>query len=184
MDVSARAEKSRRRNGPPLMDMSMAPRPSILPSRPRSAWRRACSTRRRRSVNRKMTASSTIITRPPLNSAARNCQPRRMSSTRPSSKTRLVEANSKMTAFPSVDPLRNSVRATATAAYEQDEEAAPKTVAIATDFGVSRPTSARRLAWKRASRRPPTAGNRVRVARGPARTWRTTVGAPSRCVQG
>src|SRR3984957_13765802 len=86
-----------------------------------------------------MTASNTIITRPPLNSAARNCQPRRMRSTRPSSKTRLVDANSKMTAFPSVEPFRNRVRATATAAYEQDEDAAPKTVASATDFGVSRP---------------------------------------------
>src|ERR1700682_447741 len=88
-----------------------------------------------------MTASSTIITRPPLNSATRNCQPRRISNTRPSSKTRLVEANSKITALANVAPLRNSVRATATAAYEHEDDAAPSAVASATDFGVSRPSS-------------------------------------------
>src|ERR1019366_6557031 len=46
------------------------------------------------------------------------------------------------------------------------------------------PANATPFAWKRASPRPPTTGIRERAAREPARTWRTTVGAPSRCVQG
>ncbi len=61
-------------------------------------------------------ASSTTISRPPSSSAPRNCQPSRMSNTSPSSKTRLVDANSKMIALAIVAPLRNKDRAIATAA--------------------------------------------------------------------
>src|SRR2546425_8736564 len=49
-----------------------------------------------------------------------------MRRTRPSSKTRLVDANSKMIALTKLAPLRKRALATATAAYEQDELAAPR----------------------------------------------------------
>ena len=54
--------------------------------------------------------------RPPANSAARNCQPSRIRRIRPSSNTRLVDANSKIMAAEKLAPLRNSERAIATAA--------------------------------------------------------------------
>ncbi|TQK45151.1 hypothetical protein FBY35_6695 [Streptomyces sp. SLBN-118] len=52
--------------------------------------------------------------RPPKNSAAVNCQPISSARMTPSSTTRLVEAISK--AIAAVKPLRNSDRASATAA--------------------------------------------------------------------
>ncbi len=70
------------------------------PTIPRSAWRVASSTIRRLSVSLKAIQSSTAISSPPANSAARTCQPRRMRRTTPSSKTRLVEANPKMIVQP------------------------------------------------------------------------------------
>ena len=51
--------------------------------------------------------------------------------------TRLVEANWKAIAELKFAPLRTSERASATAAYEQDEEAAPRPVAVATLRGRS-----------------------------------------------
>src|ERR1700744_741844 len=70
-----------------------------------------------------------IITTPPRYSATVNCQPMRIHSTRPSSHTRLVEANWKASALTAEAPLTNKERAIATAAYEHDDEAAPSTVA-------------------------------------------------------
>ncbi len=74
---------------------------------------------------------STIITTPPRYSATVNCQPTRIHSTRPSSHTRLVEANWKASALAAEAPLTNSERAMATAAYEHDDDAAPRPVARA-----------------------------------------------------
>ncbi len=68
---------------------------------------------------------------PPTNSAAAKRQPISTISESPSSKTRLVEANSKAITARKSAPLRKSVRAIATAAYEHDDEAAPSPVAIA-----------------------------------------------------
>src|SRR6266852_1757073 len=81
-----------------------------------------------------------IISRPPANSAATNCQPSRTSKTMPSSKTRLVLANSKRMALARVAPLRNNPREIATAAYEQLELAAPKSVAKVTPRRSSLPS--------------------------------------------
>ena len=117
MAVNARGEKSRDRNGPSVMDMSISPCASwVEPKTPRSAWRLASSTIRLRSVTLNRIHRSTAMSRPPANSAATNCQPKRMRRTRPSSKTRLVEANSKMIALTKLAPLRKSALATATAA--------------------------------------------------------------------
>jgi len=66
---------------------------------------------------------------PPANSAPRNGQPSRISRISPSSKTRLVEANSNTMAAGKLAPLRKSDRAIATAAYEHDDDAAPRNVA-------------------------------------------------------
>ena len=98
------------------MDMSIAPWPSILPESPLSACFLASATMRARRVYLKAMASIAIISRPPANSAARNCQPSSTSRTRPSSKTRLVLANSNTIAFPKAAPFRTRPRATATAA--------------------------------------------------------------------
>ena len=54
-----------------------------------------------------------------------------------SSITRFVEAISKAIAAVKFAPLRKIERASATAAYEHDEEAAPSPQAIARDFGES-----------------------------------------------
>ncbi len=62
---------------------------------------------------------------PPMNSAAANCQPIRMTRMIPSSITRFVEAISKVIAAVKFAPLLNSDLASATAAYEHDELAAP-----------------------------------------------------------
>ena len=56
-----------------------------------------------------MTATST---RPPTHSPAMNCQPSSTYSTRPSSSTRLVEANRKASDGTSAAPFLNSVRVT------------------------------------------------------------------------
>ena len=62
------------------------------------------------------TAISTIITRPPRYSARVNCQPSSTQSTRPSSQTRLVEANWKASAEAAEAPFWNSDLAIAIAA--------------------------------------------------------------------
>jgi len=60
----------------------------------------------------------------------------------PNSTTRLVEAISKVIAEMKLAPLTNRERARATAAYEHDDEAAPKPVATARVLG--RPSPRRR----------------------------------------
>jgi hypothetical protein len=59
----------------------------------------------------------------------------------PSSITRLVEAISKAIAAVNLAPLRNSERASATAAYEQEEEEIPNPVATRSVRGRSSPRS-------------------------------------------
>ena len=75
---------------------------------------------------------SAIRTIPPTNSASANCQPIRTQSTRPSSQTRLVEANWKASAAAAEAPFWNSDLAIAIAAYEHDDDAAPRAVARTT----------------------------------------------------
>ncbi len=58
----------------------------------------------------------------------------------PSSTTRLVEAISKAMAAVKFAPFRNNERARATAAYEHEDEAAPKPAAMARVFGRSSPS--------------------------------------------
>ncbi len=67
---------------------------------------------------------------PPTNSANVNCHPISTARITPSSTTRLVEAISNAIAAVKLAPLRNSDRASATAAYEHEEDAAPKPVAM------------------------------------------------------
>ena len=122
-------------------DMSIAAWPSIDPAMPRSACARASATSRRRRTIRNSTASSTIMIGPPTNSAAVNCQPISSASRTPSSTTRLVEAISKAIAAVKLAPLRNSDRASATAAYEHDDDAAPSPVAAASAPGESLPSN-------------------------------------------
>src|SRR5436190_597521 len=69
---------------------------------------------------------------PPMNSARVNCQPISTQRTKPSSQTRLVDANWKARAVTAEAPLANSDLAIAIAAYEHDDEAAPRPVARAT----------------------------------------------------
>src|SRR6266511_1748330 len=131
---------------PPVTDMSMAAWPSSTPTRPLSACSRASRTICGRSRARNSRASSTIISGPPTNSAAVNCQPSSTARMMPSSTTRLVEANWNAIALVKSAPLRNTERAIATAAYEQEEEAAPSPQAIVRErgesSGSSRPISA------------------------------------------
>ena len=78
---------------------------------------------------------------PPVNSARVNCQPMSRARITPSSITRLVEAISNAIAAVKPAPFRNSDRASATAAYEHDDDAAPKPVASASVRGRSSPSS-------------------------------------------
>ncbi len=55
----------------------------------------------------------------------------------PSSTTKFVEAISKAIADVKLAPFANIDLARATAAYEQEDDAAPRPVAIANDFGLS-----------------------------------------------
>src|SRR5256884_4791048 len=137
--VSERPLKSRFRKGPSVIAMSIAAWPSIRPRKPRAACSRASSTSCGRRVHRKSSARIRIMSTPPANSAPRNGQPSRISRISPSSKTRLVEANSKTMAAGKLAPLRKSERAIATAAYEQDDDAAPRSVAIPRLRGESDP---------------------------------------------
>ena len=121
--------------------MSMAACPSIDPASPRSACCRAASMSLRRTNSRNATATSTIMMGPPTNSARVNCQDSSSAMMMPSSMTRLVLAISKVIAAVKLAPRRNSARASATAAYEHDDEAAPSPVARASVFGRSSPSS-------------------------------------------
>src|SRR6202034_1883897 len=78
---------------------------------------------------------------PPTNSASVNCQPISSARITPSSITRLVEAISNAIAAVKLAPLRNSARASATAAYEHDDDAAPRPAAIASVRGRASPSS-------------------------------------------
>src|ERR1019366_8458263 len=84
----------------------------------------------------------------------------------PSSMTRLVEAISNAMAAVKFAPLRNNDRASATAAYEHDEDAIPNPAAATRAGGrsspISRITVARRAtAWTTAERKKP----RIRAQR-------------------
>src|SRR6266511_133257 len=102
----------------------------MRPTTPRSASARASSINWDLRKARKRIASSTIISGPPTNSPRVNCQPRISAMRMPSSTTRLVEANWKVIAAVKFAPLRKSERARATAAYEQEEDAAPSPQAM------------------------------------------------------
>ena len=135
--MKPRAEKIRCNNEPSETDMSISACPSITPSKPFSVCLRALATSSgvRNTANR--TARKTIISGPPTNSASVNCHPIKTARMMPSSMTRLVDANSKAIADVKSAPLRNRERASATAAYEQEDEAAPKPEATASDRGES-----------------------------------------------
>src|ERR1700731_4625827 len=121
--------------------MSIAAWPSIRPAIPRSACARASRNSRSRSRSLNSTAISTIMIGPPGNSARVNCQPMSKARITPSPITRLVEAISNAIAAVKRAPLRNSDRASATAAYEHDDDAAPKPAASASVRGRSSPSS-------------------------------------------
>src|SRR5215472_9075918 len=123
------------------MLMSIAAWPSIEPARPRFACLRAASIIRARTNTRNAMAISTIMIGPPMNSATVNCQLISRARMIPSSITRLVLAISNAIAAVKLAPRRNSERASATAAYEHDDEAAPRPVASASAFGLSLPSS-------------------------------------------
>src|SRR2546429_3831169 len=76
-------------------------------------------------------AISAITTRPPTYSARVNCHPISTHSTSPSSHTRFVEANWKASEVAAEAPFAKSERAIAIAAYEQEDDAAPRPVALA-----------------------------------------------------
>ena len=141
-DVNPSPDSSRRANEPSRWtDMSIAACPSIDPASPRSACSRARASSRPRRNRRNSTARNTIISGPPVNSARVNCQPISSARITPSSMTRLVEAISKAIAAVKSAPLRNSARASATAAYEHDDDAAPSPAATASVRGRSSPSS-------------------------------------------
>ena len=77
---------------------------------------------------------------PPTNSASANCQPISTHSTIPSSTTRFVDANMKTIELTKSAPRWKSVFAIADAAYEHDDEAAPKSVARPISRGPRRPS--------------------------------------------
>src|SRR5689334_17211843 len=94
---------------------------------------------RDRTNSRNRMASTMIISGPPTNSAAVNCQPISRARMMPNSTTRLVEPISNAMAAVKLAPLRNRDRARATAAYEHDDDAAPKPAATARVRGRSSP---------------------------------------------
>ena len=83
-----------------------------------------------------------ISTRPPIHSAAVNCQPISSHRMMPSSITRFVDENRNARLGTSAAPFLKSVLLIAAAAYEHDELAAPKPVASAISRTPSRPSSA------------------------------------------
>src|SRR5205085_7983104 len=82
-------------------------------------------------------AISTTIIGPPINSAAANCHPISTMMIMVSSATKFVDASWKAIAAVKLAPLRKIERASATAAYEQEDDAAPRPHAMASDFGES-----------------------------------------------
>jgi hypothetical protein len=146
MAVKPRGELIRAHSEPSATDMSMLAWPSIWPRRPRSACRRASSTSQGRRKARKASASRTTMMGPPTNSARVNCQPISSARMMPSSTTRLVEAISKAIAAVKSAPLRKIDLARATAAYEQELDAAPSPHASARVRGRSSGSS--RVIWR------------------------------------
>src|SRR5437870_9292261 len=124
-------------NVPSVTLMSISAWPSILPLRPLSACVRASATSLRDKNILNSTATNTTINGPPTNSAAANCQPMSTTMMMVSSATKLVEASSKAIAAVKFAPLRKIERASATAAYEHEDDAAPRPHAMASDFGES-----------------------------------------------
>src|SRR5215472_3002208 len=122
------------------MLMSMAAWPSMDPGSPLSACSRAAWISRRRTNSRKATATSTIMIGPPMNSARVNCHDSSSANMMPSSMTRFVLAISKAIAATKLAPRRISARASATAAYEHDDEAAPRPLASASVLGLASPS--------------------------------------------
>jgi hypothetical protein len=118
------------KKGPSVTDMSISACPSIEPTKPLSACLLAASRSLGPRKARNSSTSSTIMMGPPTNSPRVNSHPRRIAMMIPSSMTRLVEANSKTIAAVKSAPLRKIERARATAAYEHDDEAAPRPHAI------------------------------------------------------
>src|SRR6058998_209562 len=127
MAVNPLREKIRWISDPSVTDISISAWPSIEPTRPRSACSRASRTSsgRRNALNR-----MAIIRSPPMNSASVNCHPSSRTMMIPSSMTRFVDANSKVMAAVKLAPLRKIDRASATAAYEHEDDAAPRPEAI------------------------------------------------------
>ncbi len=74
---------------------------------------------------------------PPTNSPSVNCQPRISAIAIPSSITRFVEAIWNAIAAVKSAPFRKSERASATAAYEHEDDAAPNAAAFRSDRGES-----------------------------------------------
>src|ERR1700674_5805544 len=70
-----------------------------------------------------------MSTAPPTNSASVKRQPSRIQRTSPSSQTRFVDANWNASADAADAPFSKRDFAIATAAYEQEDEAAPRAVA-------------------------------------------------------
>jgi hypothetical protein len=106
------------------------------------------------------------MTSPPAYSASVNCQ--EISSARiiPSSMTRLVLAISNTIAEVKLAPLRSSDRASATAAYEHEDDAAPRPVARVSVLGLSSPSMRvivcrRTRAWTIADRANPSMSDQV-----------------------
>ena len=96
------------------------------PRNPLSAWLLASATSRGVRKARNNSARQTIMAGPPVNSASVNCQPIKTARMMPSSMTRFVDANSNAIAAVKSAPFRKMERASATAAYEHDDEAAPR----------------------------------------------------------
>jgi hypothetical protein len=125
--------------------MSISAWPSIDPSLPCSTSRRASSTSRRVRKRRKSSARKTIISGPPTYSPSVNCQPSTSAITMPSSTTRFVDASSNAIAEVKSAPFRNSVRASATDAYEQEDEAIPERGRLGERAGSSRREAGRSI---------------------------------------
>src|SRR5207237_9740777 len=106
-------------------------------SDPLSALRHAPATSLCNKTILNISAMRTPINGPPMNSAAANCHPISTMMMMVNSATKLVEASSNAIAAVKSAPLRKIERARATAAYEQEDDAAPRPHAMASDFGES-----------------------------------------------
>src|SRR6266403_805961 len=124
-------------NEPSVTLMSISAWPSIVPLSPLPACVRASATSLRDKNSLNSSAMRTTINGPPTNSAAANCQPISTMMMMVSSATKFVEASSNAIAAVKLAPLRKIERASATAAYEQEDDAAPRPHAMASDFGES-----------------------------------------------